>query len=210
MYVTHSAPHYTQYSRHDNHHNSLSAVAYSSSPVESDSVNFSAQARALSAAEDGDSLMELKPISLDPKVHAQNAKDRIETLLREMGVSVNTPVTITSHGSEVKFEVDHPNAEHIAAKLSQDRELSSSIGGARAAAALQRIAQASQQAWESVPEGDVAAAERALAWIQNFAHETHSMPYQMQYGGEQIVASFIDDKGNTVDYMNNFSVPKFA
>lgn len=176
-----------------------------------DRVSISSQAKNIASMEARAVTLDFPPLSLDPQVHAENAKARISEILTSMGLSTDTPINITSDSQgNIDFEVNHPDREKIRKVLSEDKELRNSIIGGHNAATLQRIAKAHQMAFNNIPEGDDAAITSAFNWLQSFIKNTQAMPYVLRYQGESVVASFTDGKGHMVDYMNNFSVPKFT
>lgn len=175
---------------------------------QSDSVTISSGARAMGAI---DSVLgRLPSLSLDPQFHAERARERIHDILEGMGIDPDTDIKITSQHGEIDYQVDHPEADRIEKALAEDPKLHSSIAGGNHAALIQRAAKAARQAFEGIPEENVAARQRALDWVLGFVKETQNMPYVLRYEGETASASYEDGNGKVVDYMNNFNVPKFV
>lgn len=150
------------------------------------------------------------PISLDPQVHAERARTRIHELLEGMGIDPNTDIQISSQYGEIDYQIDHPEKDKIEKVLSEDGELRNSIIGGNNAALIQRAGKAARQAFEGIPENNVEARQRAVDWMLNFIRESQNMPYVLRYEGETVSSSYEDGSGKVVDYMNNFTVPKFA
>lgn len=176
-----------------------------------DEVSISAEAQAALQADNqvrGKGSLHMRPLSLDPRVHQANVQQRIQELYDELGIPQDTPlrIDIGSQG-ELLVDVDHPRGNEIAAAFAEDHQLRNHVIGLHNSMSLQRIAKAARQVWDSAGE-DYTSRLNALQWMKNFIAETNNMPFFVRYDGAGVQAGFEDGKGNVVDHMNNFTVPK--
>jgi len=140
-----------------------------------------------------------KARALSAADYAMFARDRIWSILTELGYHRDTSVKITVNcDGEQHIEADHPDHERIEAVLSASHALRDMLLGGRRAAELERIDQSAAQLYKSVLAVDAWAMERAERWMPQIIEETRQLLYVSHYQQGFVRATFVDRDGRVV------------
>ena len=145
-------------------------------------------------------LANLPPLTLDPKIHMQNAETRLKEVMAEMSISASTNIDINVSSA------GHINVKGHHEQLARLEEMLNSLIGAHTGSVIQRIGAAATMATDEA-KAQPSMAKHYFNWVLDIANQAKASSFTTSFADGKLSGNLLGADGEKMLAAQDFKLP---